>query len=70
MFVFDPGPLDIKYALYPNDRILAVDIPSSNGSHRPGQNKSGSLFLDHVCLLVPPRPCTNIISTRRLVPGS
>lgn len=52
--IFLPGAA--KCALYPNDNIRADDMSGSRGSHSFGQNRFGSLFFDHVCLLVPPSP--------------
>jgi hypothetical protein len=52
--MFLPGAA--KCALYPKDNIRADDISGSSGSHSFGQNRLGSLFFDHVCLLVPPSP--------------
>ena len=57
------GPLDLKSALYPNVRILAVLISGSSGSHSCGQNVSGRFFKVQVLRLEPPNPCTKMIST-------
>lgn len=55
-------PAAAKFALYPKDNTRADDMSGSSGSHSFGQNRFGSLFFDHVCLLVPPSPCTKITS--------
>jgi hypothetical protein len=56
---------DMKWALYPKVRIRASFSSGSSGSHSLGQKRDRSLFHDHDSLLVPPNPCTNIMSTER-----
>ena len=55
-------PLDLltglTSALYPNVRMRAELMSRSCERNTRGQNKSESLFLDHVIWLVPPRPWT------------
>lgn len=42
--------------------ILARQTLGSNGRKVSGQNRSGLLCRDHVCLLVPPSPWTKMMS--------
>lgn len=64
------GPLDLKSALYPKVRILAVLISGSSGSHSWGQNVSRALFKVQVLRLDPPSPCTKMMSTECGVDGA
>lgn len=52
----------MKLALYPKDSIRARSSPGSVGSHSFGQKYFMSRLYDHVLRLVPPNPCTNMIS--------
>ena len=59
-----------KLPLYPKVRILASQMSGSSGKNFSGQKRSRSLFFDQVRRLVPPRPCTKMMSALRLFFGS
>lgn len=65
-----PEPIGRAPALYPKDSTRASHISGSKGSHFSGQKRSGSLSFVQVFRLVPPSPCTKMISTAGTVVGS
>ena len=48
MLEIEFGPVDEKFALYPNERIRALQMSCSCGSQVLGQKHSGFLPFDHV----------------------
>lgn len=65
-----PESIGRALALYPKDSTRASHISGSKGSHFSGQKRSGSLSFVHVFRLVPPSPCTKMMSTVGTLVGS
>ena len=65
-----PESIGRALASYPKDSTRASHISGSNGSHFSGQKRSGSLSFVQVFRLVPPSPCTKMMSTVGAVVGS
>lgn len=53
---------DRNGASYPNEKMRAVPMSVSRGSHFDGQKRSRSWFLHHVAWLEPPRPWMKMMS--------